>query len=418
MANTGFVTTGMSSTGPAFFVNGHPFRFVGFNYYDLVLQAPNLRSYSQQYTELATMASYGATVTRCWARGETASTTPDTFAFQYGTTGGVWQESTFVVLDNLIAAANQANMRLILSPLGSGTDFGCLAAYTQWYNTIYSANATNQNLVDTPNYFNIYATYLSKLLNRTNTVTGILYKQDPTIMAWECCSELNYTLTTDVHPNTLSSSRLLAMTGFYNSASTVIKTFDPNHLVGTGCINNWADVVSGDSLHAGTAQGLDFGIQHAIPTIDYCDIHMYPAVGFVTQGSDCVCRFSSTFVYEKHYFEYASAAKQMGKPVIVGEYSIDKRNTVTGPQVNFYPRDASAAQFFSDLFGQGFSGILYWDYNANRIDNTYGVQAGVTYTDPNIPVGNQTDTKLLSTIKNVNASLVFQDNPPIGTPCS
>ena len=34
-----------------------------------------------------------------------------------------------------------------------------------------------------------FKTYVKKIINRRNTITGVLYRDDPTIMAWDLANE-------------------------------------------------------------------------------------------------------------------------------------------------------------------------------------------------------------------------------------
>src|SRR5207302_10580776 len=61
-----------------------------------------------------------------------------------------------------------------------------------------------------------FETYISTLLNHVNTYTGVAYKNDPTMMAWETGNELK------------------PPTSWTRTITTYIKSIDSNHLVVDG----------------------------------------------------------------------------------------------------------------------------------------------------------------------------------------
>ncbi|MDF9843698.1 MULTISPECIES: hypothetical protein [unclassified Paenibacillus] len=89
-----------------------------------------------------------------------------------------------------------------------------------------------------------YKWYIGQVLNRTNTISGVVYKDDPAIMAWELGNELNH-----------------APAEWVRDICRFIKELDPNHLVSHGKQFE----VDSDKLD--------------IPELDIMDVHYYPADG-------------------------------------------------------------------------------------------------------------------------------------------
>jgi mannan endo-1,4-beta-mannosidase len=81
-------------------------------------------------------------------------------------------------------------------------------------------------------------------VQRVNPLTGLAYRDDPTIMAWELMNEGN------ASPEALR----LAWTA---EMSAYVKSIDRNHLVGSG--------YGGDKLADLTIPTLDFGTLHGYP---------------------------------------------------------------------------------------------------------------------------------------------------------
>ena len=108
------------------------------------------------------------------------------------TAPGKYSETALVGLDTAIAEAKKRGIRLILTLTNYWADYGGLPQYAIW------AGATGANDFYTnttmQGYFKDYATMLSK---RTNTVTGVAYMDEPTILAWEIANELRCEKCTD-----------------------------------------------------------------------------------------------------------------------------------------------------------------------------------------------------------------------------
>lgn len=83
----------------------------------------------------------------------------------------------------------------------------------------------------------IFKAYISVILNRVNSYTGVAYKDDPTILAWETGNELGaYFLSGGAPPSSWTST-----------IGSYIKSIAQNHLVsdGTdGLVNSGGDLAT------------------------------------------------------------------------------------------------------------------------------------------------------------------------------
>lgn len=412
VASAGTTAQFVTATASGFQLNSLPFEFVGFDSYDLTVGYG--MTAAQQQSRLQLLASFGVKVVRTWAFGETNQTSQPTYSyFQYGTTGQNFNENMFRLLDSAIAAAAQYGIRLILCCANNWGDYGGKPQYVAWYNTANGTSLAPDNFFDTAGIISHYKSFLAKLIGRTNTVTGVAYANDPTIMAWECVNEGRYGLGTDSNGNTLQSSHLAVMTSWYTTISSYIKTLDGNHLVSCGGLMQAYDYINNDPVHNGTGSyGIDFFTQTSISTIDYGDFHLYPAHNYVSAGSNCTLTWSSAAAYNAQLQQYMGWASSAGKPLMIGECGIDKRNSVTSPVV-FDPRSQYFASVYSTMFAGHCSGVLLWNYNnTDNVDNSYGILSGVTYTDPTIAPGNTSDTALLNGVSAENAALAPTGSPP------
>ena len=80
-----------------------------------------------------------------------------------------------------------------------------------------------------------YKNYVKTLLTRKNTITGVVYSEDPTVFAWELANEpetsANYEINRGIKPGSLVYNWVDEMSAF-------VKSLAPKHMVSTlqnGC---------------------------------------------------------------------------------------------------------------------------------------------------------------------------------------
>lgn len=259
--------------GTRFVLNGETFRFVGANNYYLMQRAAAGGTFRDQVDQVIEHAcTLGLTVMRTWGfnhglynwddpayadyahqpsaiRGEpgepAANSNPllvEPAVYEHSESGllqlspAVINEDTFQGLDYVIYKARGHGIRLILPLINGGgltnTNYeyggrGLFVAWTQ--NPEYYSGSDAVPAVATDEFYTHPATtqwyrdYIAMMLNRVNTYTGIAYKDDPTILAWELGNELMVTPT-----NAADFAAWIDEMGEY------IHTHDPNHLVTVG----------------------------------------------------------------------------------------------------------------------------------------------------------------------------------------
>src|SRR5215213_2690463 len=100
----------------------------------------------------------------------------------------------------------------------------------------------------------LYREHVEKLATRRNTITGVLYRDDPAIFGWELINE-----------GQAITGRWAERRAWFEEMSAYLKSMDPNHLIAPG---TWG--------YRSAAERREWLADHAIPTIDYCDVHNYP----------------------------------------------------------------------------------------------------------------------------------------------
>ncbi len=207
-------------------LDGAPFRYSGPNIEWLGLenygphdpQGPRLPSHFEIDDAFATAAEMGAKVVRAQTMGDTVGCPlciePELDKFN---------EAAFESSDYALAAAKQHGMRLIIPLVGDCATCtgGGLGQYLAW--------AQKSNPLDfftDPTVIAAYEHHIDVVLNHRNPLTGIRYRDDPTIMAWENCNMCGLiALFTGGGPTALGQ-----VSAWSETIGAHIKQLDRNHL--------------------------------------------------------------------------------------------------------------------------------------------------------------------------------------------
>ena len=203
--------------------------------------------------------------------------------FNLQTSAGKYNEKAAKGLDYVIAAAARRGLKLVIALANNwkynnfNTDAKC--AYTNWTKT---AKGCDDFWTDKA-AIKLYKKNSERITGRVNTLTGIAYKDDPTILAWNLINE----------PRCETPGCAPKLQSWIEDVSAHLKSVDPNHLITVGedgfyqADNCWADIAnpvprngyknqgppgSGWPL----ATGQDFVPNHAPSSIDFLSIHMWP----------------------------------------------------------------------------------------------------------------------------------------------
>lgn len=316
--NQGFVTR----QGSDFRLNGETYRFGGNNTYYMFY-----KSHFMIDDVFTTMRRNGLEVLRTWAfcdgkglyarDGDGIADGNEGSAFQPEM--GVYYEPTLVNLDYVIKSAGEHGIRLILPLVNYWSDidvqsedkrknsYGGIAQYLEWCGVAPEYDAEGRLSNKAGFYTNpcakaAYKAWVSHILNRVNTLTGIPYKNDPTIMAWELINEGRCENKTQCQ-NDL----------FYHWAeemSAFVKTLAPNQMVGIGDEGFFNEPGAVDPEYNGDS-GMDWERNLSIASIDFGTVRLYPD----QWGKDPEWA-------EKWITDHIRCAEKMGKPVIFEEFGV------------------------------------------------------------------------------------------------
>lgn len=355
-APRGFVTT----SGSRFMIDGRPFRFAGANV--AVMYKDEDRARMPETLQEATRD--GIRVVRVWASGEGFGPNdvkpiadfgdwPRTHPFRSAPND--WNEEAFVHLDHVLAEASRQNLRVQLTLSNWWRDTGGVTQYLRWAGINDAADDKAPFGINVERalafYTNeetrrLYRAHVERIVTRRNTVTGILYRDDPTILGYELMNEAQ-----------APTNRWEGRRAWMKEMSEYVKSLDPNHLVTPGI---WG--------YRNAYERHEWLEEHKLPSIDYCDVHNYPR--------DDLDTFVDSPKALKEFIENrAAAAFSINKPLVIGEFGM-------GPEGY---KDFSQAEWFHALFESsaraGVAGTMYWILTPDK-QRGYGVTYSMPRDEP------------------------------------
>ncbi|PIA55400.1 hypothetical protein AQUCO_00800275v1 [Aquilegia coerulea] len=253
----------VSKSGTQLMLRGKAFYVNGWNSYWLMDQAVEDYSRPRVRAMLQSGAKMGLTVCRTWAFNDGAYN-----ALQISP--GQFDERVFKGLDYVIAEARQHGIKLILSLVNNLQPFGGKTQYVTWASEQgYGLSSSNDSFFYDPSIRNNFKTYIMTMLTRKNTITGIEYRDDPTIFAWELMNEPH--CMTDPSGNILQH--------WIAEMASFVKSIDKNHLLTVGLEGFYGpsnpEKLSANPGDWASSLGSDFIRNSNISNIDFASVHIY-----------------------------------------------------------------------------------------------------------------------------------------------
>ena len=235
-------------------------------------------------------------------------------------------------LDYVIYKAGKVGVRLIIPFVNNWNDFGGMDQYVRWRGGQY-----HDEFYTDPVIRGWYKAWIAHLLERVNPLTGVKYKDDPTIMVWELANEPRCQAH-GAYP-TSPSCDTQTLLAWADDVSRYVKRLDRNHLVATGdegflCVPGATDWTEDCST------GVDAIALADLPAIDFLSFHLYPD----HWGKLSDPTFGKRWI-ERHIRE----ARRIHEKAMLGEFGIKDRAT----------RNAVYKEWTDTVLLNGGAGALY-----------------------------------------------------------
>jgi mannan endo-1,4-beta-mannosidase len=343
-SSAGFVTR----TGSELKLDGKPFKFFGSNNYYLMYKS---RLMTDDVFNDAQAA--GFTVLRTWGWLDLA---PDGSGASDGVSFQSWDAAAghpvyndgpngLERLDYVLYRARQAGVKLVIPFTNNWADFGGMDQYVRWAGKTYHDDFYRDAQIR-----GWYKDWINHVLNRVNTLTGIAYKDDPTVMTWELgneprCQGSGAMPTSDLcgkaHPETI--------TNWADEMSRYVKSVDAHHLVSVGEEGFTCDHPDSDDWNTNCGPGTDSAALTALPAVDVMSFHLYPDYWGTTPA------WGTQWIKD-----HITTARNLRKASMLGEFGWKDKGS----------RDPVYQQWTAAVREAGGNGFLYWILSGVQDDST------------------------------------------------
>ncbi|GLJ47019.1 hypothetical protein SUGI_0992750 [Cryptomeria japonica] len=250
--------------GSQFVVDGKAMYINGWNSYWLMDQSVGEWTRHRTKTILKRGAQMGLNVVRTWAFNDGGYN-----ALQISP--GVFDERVFRALDFVIVEARRNGLRLIFSLVNNLNAYGGKEQYVQWaYVAGVDVRSTNDSFFDDPTIRGYYKDYVKKILTRKNSLSGVEYRNEPAIFAWELINE----------PRCMSDPSGRSLQAWIEEMAKFVKSLDNKHLLTIG-LEGFYGQITPDKFEVNpgywaASLGSDFINNSQVEEIDFASVHAYP----------------------------------------------------------------------------------------------------------------------------------------------
>jgi len=218
---------------------------------------------------LDAMVDLGLDVVRTWAFMDGDETSFDGRWTQR--VAGEFDEDSHRALDALLVTMREKNLRVILTLTNYWPDYGGIDRYVGWARRDGDASANRrEDFYTSPTCRAAFEAYVEFLVGRRNSVTGELYRDDPTIFSYQLINEPR------VRGDESGGATFAAWAAHF--ASVVRRVDGGRHLVSVGTEGFFAESSPRASAnpYAGAGRlGVDVERLRASDSIDFACVHVW-----------------------------------------------------------------------------------------------------------------------------------------------
>lgn len=361
--------------GQQFSLAGKPYKFAGANmWYGAYLGSPGESGDRERLIrELDLLAEHGITNLRILAVSESSDLMRGVDpAFIHNPEGDL-DPDLLVGLDFVLAEMAKRDMKAVLYLNNFWQWSGGMSQYVAWFtdSEVFDPDVTgewNQFMDNSARFYRIaqaqalYRNVIRELVTRSNSITGTLYSDDPTIMSWQLANEPRPGSDADgrVHFDDFSQ--------WLDETAGFIKALAPKQLISTG--NEGAMGTLGDADL--------FERSHASANIDYLTFHMWIKNWSWFDVAKPEATYDSAVTTAMRYLsQHIEIAERLGKPIVLEEFGVERDQGVFDHGTAVTYRDRFYATVYdviekNSAAGGPFVGSNFWAWGGfgktNRAD--------------------------------------------------
>lgn len=357
MAKSYFVTIGQSGLK----LEGKPYVFMGANFWqgmNMAMEGDQGKR-DQLLRELDLMHEKGIKQLRILALSEGPATEPYRVVPVVQTSPTQINPKVLVGLDFLLTQLSKRKMTAVICLSNFWPWSGGFAQWVSWFEgssipyppphpggTWSGFQAYSSRFYTLPKAIKAQQASVKKIVTRRNSITGILYSEDPTIMAWELANEPR------------GGAYRKEFLAWIKSSAALIKSLDKNHLVTLG-----SEGETLDPLEAGN----NFIEDHSIKEIDYATLHIWIENWGVYNPKNPETFPYATEIMKKYLEDHVTKSKILKKPLILEEFGIARDQRSMDPKSSTMDRDKYFQEVFKESLGHiqklNLSGVNFWAWS-------------------------------------------------------
>ncbi|MDW4571923.1 cellulose binding domain-containing protein [Microbacterium sp. M3] len=340
--------------GIHFCINGETAYFAGANSYDLFTYGAGSGDTETQYMykdkidqQFADMAADGVNLVRTWM-----------FSHEnwHGFTParGVQNEQEWALFDYILYSAEQHGVRVIPTFENYWSAYGGIGTILSW-NGLANSHPSTGAFFDQqkcPGCLDDYLDHVDYALNRVNHYTGVAYKDDPTIFAWELMNEPRHQ---DQTPGDNAVGAVF--NAWVDTVGAHIRSIDDRHMITTGVEGQ------GSEYGYGSDNGVPFVATCQNEYVDFCSAHLYPTEWWADLSIAETTTLLEQWIHDSH--------EVVGKPFFLGEFNAHGSE-----------RGEYWEAIYQTLEETDAAASAFWWYQDRAKDGTFGVLKG----DPELAI--------------------------------
>lgn len=336
--------------GTQFKWKSKPYYFIGTNFWYGMNLGSKGESGDQQrlIAELDHLKELGVTNLRIMATSQGPDTAPWRMLPTMMPESDRYNNELLEGLDFLLAEMGKREMHAVLCLNNFWPWSGGMAQYVRWFGSKpipYPPPAKGgswwkymkyaSRFYKNPKAQKAFQAHVELLVQRTNSITGVAYKNDPTIMAWQLANEPRGVL------------RAKAMNRWIDKTARFIKSLDQNHLVSVGSEGNTSSFTAGN----------DFVKNHSSYYVDYGTIHIWVQNWLWYKPEAAEKSYPKALAKAKKYIEeHIHLAKAINKPLVLEEFGISRDQNSHESNSSTSVRDAYFEAIFQLVFDEAGAG--------------------------------------------------------------
>ncbi len=192
----------------------------------------------------------------------------------------------------------------------------------------------------------IFFNYIKDVLGRTNSITGVAYKDDPTIMSWQIGNE----------PRAFSSDVKDEFAEWIHRSAEIIDSLAPNHLISIG-----------SEGEKGCEEDIELWERiHSDGIVDYLTVHTWPKNWKWIDEANMAGTIDIAIQSTKDYIDrHLVVADRLGMPLVLEEFGFPRDSMEISRSSSTSLRDTYYKYVFDYIIdakasGKKFAGCNFW----------------------------------------------------------